>query len=250
MKKVLITGSNGFMGKNLSVELSRRGDVGVKGYDTDSNPDVLSSLVCEADFVFHLAGINRPQDDNGFMHGNLGLTKQIISILDESNKATPFLFTSSTQAELGNSYGISKKMSEDVVFNYGLKANVPVYVYRLTNAFGKWSLPNYNSVVSTFCHNIGHGLPISISDPEKQLDLIYIDDIVASFTNALDGSIADSHKILSVNPTYTITIAELAYKIAKLKDGKHTLVDSPDLTDEFTRKLHTTFLSYLPVDGF
>lgn len=249
MKTVLITGSNGFVGKNLVAALSRREDVILTGFDIDSDSATLSSLVCEADIIFHLAGVNRPQHEDEFRTGNTGLTQTVISHLAENGKAPPLVITSSTQAVLDNPYGVSKRLAEDAVFAYGRETGAPVYVFRLTNAFGKWSRPNYNSVVSTFCHNIANGLPISISDPARQVELVYIDDIIAAFVGILDDRAPASNTCLTVGPTYTVTLGELADKVQQLQDVRGTLV-IPDLSDEFTRKLHATFLSYLAKDNF
>src|ERR1039457_1758648 len=249
MKTVLITGSNGFIGKNLAAALFRHADIIVACFDIDDDPACLAGLLKEADIIFHLAGVNRPQHEDEFRFGNVGLTQTIISQLVEDNKKTPIIITSSTQAELDNPYGISKLQAEDAVFAYGNKTCSPVYVYRLTNVFGKWSRPNYNSVVSTFCHNIANGLPITISNPNHLVDLVYIDDVISAFLEILDGRTPASSTYLTVGPIYTISLEELAGKVHQLSDVRRTLV-VPDLSDEFTRKLHATFLSYLAKDQF
>jgi UDP-2-acetamido-2,6-beta-L-arabino-hexul-4-ose reductase len=249
MKTILVTGSKGFVGKNLLVALSRRDDVKVLGFDVDDDEGTLDSYLREADIVYHLAGVNRPKNENEFQTGNAGLTERIVASLQDTARRVPIVLTSSTQAALDNPYGISKKAAEEAVFAYGRETVAPVYVFRFTNVFGKWSRPNYNSVVSTFCHNIAHGLDITISDPAREMELVYIDDIVAEFTRILDGSVPGSQTWMTVNPTYRITLRDLADKIFQFRDIRKTLV-IPDLSDEFTRKLHATYLSYLDKEDF
>jgi len=249
MKNILITGSEGFIGKNLRVALQRRDDVRILTYDVGIDPAELPSLLSRADIVFHLAGVNRPKNEDEFKTGNKGLTEQIVATLIERGNKTPLIISSSTQAALDNPYGISKKEAEDAVFSYGSVTGAPVYVFRFTNVFGKWSRPNYNSVVSTFCHNIAHGLDITINDPAREMELVYVDDIVADFLKILDGALSSSHECLTVSPTYRITLQALANKIYELRDIRKTLV-IPDLSDDFIRKLHATYLSYLDTQDF
>jgi UDP-2-acetamido-2,6-beta-L-arabino-hexul-4-ose reductase len=244
MKNVLVTGSKGFVGKNLLVELSRREDVKVLGFDVGDDAAVLGKYLREADIIYHLAGVNRPRHVEEFASGNTGLTQTVVSHLAEYGRKTVIVMSSSTQATLDNPYGVSKKAAEDSVFAYGRETGAPVYVYRFTNIFGKWSRPNYNSVVSTFCHNIAHGLDITISDPAREMELVYIDDIVAEFIRVLEGSIPPSNTWKTVTPTYRVTLGELADKTMQLRGIRDTLL-IPDLSDEFTRKLHATYLSYL-----
>lgn len=249
MKTVLITGSSGFVGKNLLAALSRQDDVQVRGFDVADVPTSLPSLVREADIIFHLAGVNRPQSVEEFTTGNAGLTQTIVSLLKEQGKKTPLVLSSSTQAVLDNPYGVSKQQAEEAVFGYGGETGAPVYVFRFTNIFGKWSRPNYNSVVSTFCHNIARNLPITISNPANEVELVYIDDIIAAFLEILAGGRPGSMNPQTVGPTYRITLAALAENIGRIRDIRATLV-IPDLSDEFTRKLHATYLSYLEPDDF
>ena len=249
MKNVLVTGSKGFVGKNLLVALSRRDNIKVLGFDVDDDVTTLDRYLHRADIVYHLAGVNRPQNIAEFASGNTGLTQTIVSLLAEYGRKPAIVMSSSTQAEMDNPYGISKKAAEDAVFAYELDTGAPVYVYRFTNVFGKWSRPNYNSVVSTFCHNIAHDLPITISDPAREMELVYIDDIVAEFIRIFDGSVPGSQTCMAATPTYRITLQELADKIFQFRDIRKTLV-IPDLSDNFTRKLHATYLSYLDEEDF
>lgn len=249
MKTVLVTGSKGFVGRNLLVELSRHEDVTVLDFDVDDNMETLAGFLKEADTIFHLAGVNRPKNIDEFAEGNTGLTQTIVSLLAECGRTPAIVMSSSTQAALDNPYGLSKKAAEDVLFEYAAGTGAPVYVYRLTNVFGKWSRPNYNSVVSTFCYNISHGLDINISDPANIIELVYIDDVIAEFAGVLSGKVKSSSQCLSASPTYRITLGELAERIYRLRDIRASLV-IPDLADDFTKKLHATYLSYLEPDDF
>jgi UDP-2-acetamido-2,6-beta-L-arabino-hexul-4-ose reductase len=248
-KTILVTGSSGFIGKNLCVALSRRQDVNVLCFDANDDPRLLKGHLAKADIIYHLAGVNRPQNVAEFAEGNTGLTQSIISILDRHGRTPAIIMSSSTQAELNNPYGLSKKEAEDILFAYAAGSGAPVYVYRLTNVFGKWSRPNYNSVVSTFCYNIAHGLEITFSDPANELELVYIDDVVTEFIAVLAGKREGPDTCLGVGPTYRITLAELAERIYRFRDIRATL-EIPDLSDDLTRKLHATYLSYLEPTDF
>lgn len=249
MKNVLITGSNGFVGRNLTVSLGQRKDVKVVGFDIDDDQTTLSSLVAEADFVFHLAGVNRPLNVEEFTTGNTGLTQTVVSLLQKHGKKTPLVITSSTQAAQDNPYGVSKRVAEDAVFAYGRDTGTPVFVFRLPNVFGKWCRPNYNSAVATFCHNIANELPIQINDSNVEMNLVYIDDVVDSFIAALDGAVAVEDGFCKVQPVHTAKLEEIA---ALLRSFRRSRQDRsiPDMADPFTKKLYSTYLSYLPVDRF
>jgi UDP-2-acetamido-2,6-beta-L-arabino-hexul-4-ose reductase len=249
MKTVLITGSNGFVGKNLSVTLAQRPDIKITGFDVADDPATLSTLVAEADFIFHLAGVNRPQSPEEFTTGNTGLTETIIALLQSQGRPTPFLLSSSTQALQDNPYGISKRDAEEVVFAYGRQSGAPVFVYRLPNVFGKWCRPNYNSAVATFCHNIAHDLPIQINDPNVLMTLVYIDDVVDSFLAALDGQPIIEGQYCVVDPVHTIKLGAIVELLHSFKSSRSDR-NIPDMADPFTKKLYATYLSYLPVDQF
>lgn len=246
---VLVTGSSGFIGKNLCIALSRRQGVNVLCFDANDDPRLLEEHLAKADIIYHLAGVNRPRNVAEFTEGNTGLTQSIISILDRHGRTPAIIMSSSTQAESDNPYGRSKKDAEDILFVYAAGSGAPVYVYRLTNVFGKWSRPNYNSVVSTFCYNIAHGLKITFSDPANEVELVYVDDVVTEFIAVLDGKREASAASLGVGPTYRITLAELADKIYRFRGIRATL-EIPDLSDDLTRKLHATYLSYLEPTDF
>jgi len=242
MKTVLVTGSEGFIGRNLIVRLQELDNVAIKSFDKEDNIDALNKLLWESDFMFHLAGVNRPDNVEEFEKVNVGLTRTIIELLEEMNKKIPIVITSSIQAELDNPYGKSKKMAEDKLIKYASKNSVPVYIYRLPNVFGKWSRPNYNSVVSTFCYNISHNLDITISNPRKELKLVYIDDVIDEFVSLLNK---DFHKYYyNIKRTFNVTLGELADKLYEIRDIRNTLI-VPDLSNNFMKFLHATYLSYL-----
>jgi len=250
MKKVLVTGSNGFIGKNLIEGLKRCEDVEIKAFDIEDDTNNLAAHLKEANIIFHLAGVNRPEKVEEFETGNVGLTQTVVDILQELERNIPIVFSSSIQATLDNPYGISKRKAEDILIEYSREKDVKIYIYRFPNVFGKWCRPNYNSVVATFCHNISHGLDILISGVNKKLELVYVDDVVAEFLNVLSQEREDKgeyyHKI---ERTFKITLGELAEKIYQLKDVRKTLV-VPDLSDDFMKCLHATYLSYLDKDDF
>jgi len=250
MKTVLVTGSEGFIGKNLIVRLKELDNVEIKSFDKEEDADTLKKFLKESDFIFHLAGVNRPEKVEEFKKVNTGLTKSVIDLLEEMNKKIPIVITSSIQAELDNPYGKSKKMAEDELIKYSKKNRVPVYIYRLPNVFGKWSRPNYNSVVSTFCYNICHNIDIIISDSEKELELVYIDDVVEEFISLLNRKNVDFHQYhYNIKRTFKITLGELADRLYEIRDIRNTLT-MPDLSNDFTKYLHATYLSYLDKDDF
>jgi len=249
MRTVLITGAAGFIGRNLVAALNRRDDVRLILFDVDTEPGVLDAGLAEADLVYHLAGVNRPKDESEFVTGNTGLTKQMLARLAELGRLPVFVLSSSTQAELDNPYGRSKKAAEDAVLKFNDKSGAPVCVYRFPGIFGKGSRPNYNTVVATFCHNIARGLDITVNDPNREMELAYIDDVVASFLRHLDGVPDPSRQRYSVDRTFRVTLRELAERIRRLHAIRETLT-VPDLDDDLMKCLHATFLSFLPEDGF
>lgn len=249
MKTVLITGSEGFVGRNLRVSLQGRADLRLLTFDIHDDPAVLPGLLQQADFVFHLAGINRPQNPEEFQAGNTALTEQVCRSLAAGNRRVPIVLSSSTQAALDNPYGVSKRGAEEAVLAYGRMTGVPVYVYRLSNVFGKWCRPNYNSGVATFCHNIAHDLPIQVNDPSIVMNLVYIDDVVRIFAELLDGPPAATDGFCSVQPVHTITLGEIVALIRSFRESREQR-SIPDMSDPFSKKLYSTYLSYLPVDQF
>ncbi len=269
MKKVLITGAKGFIGKNLVATLKLIKDIDVKTFDIEDNDETLETYLKEVDFIFHLAGINRPKSDEEFTVGNVGLTQKIINKLEELNKNTPILITSSIQAELNNAYGISKKQAEESLIEYSKKNSAKTYIFRLPNVFGKWCRPNYNSVVATFCSNIANSLEITINDESKELELVYIDDVVKEFISAMEAYVEANEEVeesleeiaaakeldilnqcyYKIPVSFKVTLGEIARKIYGFKESRKNLM-VPNLEDDFTKNLYSTYLSYLPVDKF
>lgn len=243
---VLVTGANGFIGKHVVSKLERLGDTVFK-YDIDSSEADLLDYISKADFVIHLAGINRPLTVEEFYEGNTNFTKHLVDLIKESKKVLPIIMSSSTQAELDNDYGRSKKMGED----YLLESGLPVYVYRLANVFGKWCRPNYNSAAATFCYNIAHELPITIRDREYIVHYNYVEDIVNEFVFTIKNRGSTGAKeILSVNPIYDCFLGRLAdllyYFKGEIESDRHL----PLIHDEFELKLFKTFCDYLTEDGY
>lgn len=247
--KILITGAKGFVGNNLVAELRNQGFQDLLEYDVDTDPALLDGYAASCEFVFHLAGVNRPKEQTEFMTGNFGFTSQLLDALKKNGNKAPVLITSSTQAAFDNPYGQSKKAGEELIFQYGKENGVKVFVYRLPNVFGKWCRPNYNSAVATFCHNIAHGLPIQVNDPNVVMNLVYVDDVVASFIDKLKNGKPDAEIYSEVTPVHTIKLGEIADLINSFKSSRETL-QVPDMGDAFTKKLYSTYLSYLPEDQF
>ena len=244
--KILLTGANGFIGKNLSVILSRNRHE-VFAYDLDNTDEDLKRFIDKADFAVHLAGINRPLTVEEFYDGNTNFTAKLVDFVKKSHKKLPIIMSSSIQASLENDYGKSKKMAEDLLLNSGL----PVYVFRLANVFGKWCRPNYNSAAATFCYNIAHNLPISIRDENYVVHYNYVEDICNEFLKIIEQKDhSGSKEILSIDPTYDCSLGKLAelleYFKAEIESDRHL----PLLHDEFELKLFKTFCDYLSEPGY
>lgn len=247
--KLLITGARGFIGKNLIAELRNRGYDDLYCCDRDTPNEELQQYLSDCKFVFHLAGINRPDNPREFMEGNCDFTTTLIEGLRAQRNCVPVLMTSSIQAELDNPYGISKRAGEEVLIAYGQETGVRVLLYRLPNVFGKWCKPNYNSVIATFCHNIAHDLEIQIDNPDTMMNLVYIDDVVGEFIDGLEGKENRIGETCRVSTTYTATLRWLAQRIRSFKESRSTLM-IPDMKNELEKKLYSTYLSYLPEENF
>lgn len=246
--KVLVTGADGFIGKNLCVTFQRRTDVEVIKFTRESNAGELPGLVAQVDFIFHLAGVNRPKNDAEFFEGNADLTKLICDAIRETERKIPVILSSSIQAERMNPYGRSKLQAEMHLLNLYMETENPVYIYRLPNVFGKWCKPNYNSVVATFCHNISHDLPIQINDPSAPLTLVHIGDVVSSFMRVMRELPKETLHI-DVAPVYNTTVGELADQLMQFKKSRETLVTEA-VGDGFMRVLYATYISYISPDQF
>ena len=247
--KILVTGAKGFVGKNIIAELKNKGYTDIFEYDLGTEESLLEKYTKECEFVFHLAGVNRPKDEHEFMEGNFGFTSVLLDLLKKNNNKAPVLITSSVQAEKENPYGISKKAGEDLLFAYSKETEAKVLVYRLPNLFGKWSRPNYNTVVATFCYNIARDIEIQISNPDAALDLCYIDDVLDEFIRALGNMETKKDEYCYVPIVHNIKLGDLAKMIRSFKESRSNL-SVPNMGDELTKKLYSTYLSFLPEDKF
>ncbi len=246
---ILITGAKGFIGRNLTAELKNRNYLNIFEYDIDTDETMLNQFCKDADFIFHLAGVNRPKDVSEFMEGNFGFTSDLLNLLKKHGNNCPIMISSSIQAELDNPYGKSKKAGEDVMTEYGKATGSKVLVYRFPNVFGKWCRPNYNSAVATFCSNIVNDLPIKVNDENVIMNLVYIDDVVNELISALEGKENRVGGFCEVPVVHTITLGEIVKLIYSFKQSREDL-SVPSMNDEFAKKLYSTYLSYLPKDKF
>ena len=247
--RVVITGANGFIGSNLITTLRRDADIEIIPFDVGANEDDLEKALASADFLVHLAGVNRPQNEAEFKTGNTDFTQVVCDLLVKHGRRIPVVLTSSAQAEMDNPYGASKKGAEGIVSEYAEKHGGTALIYRLTNVFGKWCRPNYNSAVATFCHNIARNLPITISDRNNQLRLVHIDDVVSCFREDLLSSHTGGVKQREATPTYQLTLGDLVDQLESFRGMRESLL-VPDLEPEFVQKLYSTYLSYLEDDAF
>ena len=246
MQTVLITGSRGFIGKNLLAHLAEMNEVRVLAVHWDDSDNIWKDLIAQADKIVHLAGVNRPEDPEEFEQGNVGLTKKICTFAAEANHRPHIIMSSSIQARLDNAYGASKKRAEEELKKYSAEAYAKVSIIRLKNVFGKWCRPNYNSVVATFCHNIACDKPIEIRDPTFELELVHVDDVVATILEELKSTVSEEQIVEHGNemPSAQIRLGELAERIQEFRDmGSSLLI--PDLSDPFVQQLYSTFLSYV-----
>ncbi len=242
---ILVTGSKGFIGKNLIERLLRIENIRVYEFDKENSLNEIESYINDIDFIFHFAGVNRPKKVSDFYEGNNGLTKDIIKIIENNHRKIPILISSSIQAENDNDYGKSKFKSEELLKKYSKDNNVEVFIYRLPNVFGKWSRPNYNSVIATWCYNITHDLGIVVNDENTMLNLVYIDDVVEQFIKHLDKKDIKTE----ISPIYKKTLGEIKNLLNQFKESRTNLI-IPRVGNGFERALYSTYLSYLPTDKF
>lgn len=259
--KILVTGAKGFVGKNLVAELKNIKDGKAKNYnltnditiyefDIDTPADLLDGFCRDCDFVFNLAGVNRPENPDEFMKGNFGFASTLLDTLKKYNNTCPVMLSSSTQAELDNPYGKSKRAGEELFFEYGRQTGARVLVYRFPNVFGKWCRPNYNSAVATFCNNIANDLPIQVNDRNHKMTLVYIDDVVRELISALSSEETREGEFCKVPVEHSTTLGEIVDLIYSFKESRNNL-SVPDMTDGgFAKKLYSTYLSYLPKGKF
>ena len=246
--RVLITGSDGFIGNNLVVSLGERENFSVIEFSKQDSFTNLENAIKETDFIVHLAGVNRPIDEKDFQKVNVDFTQDICDIIEKLNKEIPIVFASSTQAELDNPYGRSKLAAEKILQNLEKDFGNPVYIYRLPGVFGKWSKPNYNSVVATFCHNIANNLDISISDEALELRLVYIDDFIDNLLNLMLNP-KDKGGFIPVDFHYSITLGEIVKNLLLFRDSR-TSLETQDVGSGFKRALYSTYMSFLPKEEF
>ena len=255
--KVLVTGAKGFVGRNLCEALKNLRDGkdrtrpalqvdDVMEYDVDTTEGQLENYCREADFVFNLAGVNRPKESSEFMKGNYGFASILLNILRKYKNTCPVMLSSSIQAALDNPYGESKRAGEQLMFNYAKETGVQVFVYRFPNIFGKWCRPNYNSAVATFCHNIANDLPIQVNDPSTLLHLVYIDDVVKELLDALEGKAHVKGDYYEVPVVHDVSLGEIVDLLGKFHAQPATLVLPEIPADSFAKKLYSTYQSYLP----
>lgn len=245
--KIVVTGANGFIGKNLCAFLKENNENSIIEIDRETPIDKISQYLSEADFVYHLAGINRPSNDSEFNQGNTDFTHFICDELSKRNVPVPVMFSSSIQAEQNNPYGLSKVAAEDIIINYGNTSNSPYYIYRFTNVFGKWCKPNYNSFVATFCYNIINNIDININNPDASVNLIYIDDICHQLISLLESNSTSGYH--SITPVYSTTVGEVANLLTSFRDSRTNLVID-DVGNGFIRALYSTYISYFSPSQF
>ena len=246
---VLITGADGFIGRHLLLYLLEMDNIECILFTRSNNVDDLPKLLKNVDWVFHLAGINRPKFAEDFDSGNSELTVSLCDAIRATGRPIPVVFSSSIQAELENDYGKSKLAAETALFELSKTMGNPVFIYRLANVFGKLARPNYNSAVATFCHNIAHGLPIQINDPSANISLVYIDDVVEGFTDLLYEGDKKQEGFVELSPVYNIAVGELAEQLYRFKASRNNLtVDS--VGSGLIRALYSTYVSYLPPESF
>ena len=247
---ILITGARGFVGRNLVQTLRRRDDMEIIEYDIGFPEQQLVDGINKSDLIFHLAGVSRPSNPDDYEASNVGFTEEICSRLANAGRAPTIVFASSIQAELDNPYGRSKLHAEECLRQFSDTSGARVMVFRWTNLFGKWCRPNYNSVTATFCYNVARGLPFQVSDPSREIELVYVDDVVASLMAELDDNKSREQVVLArVKPTYRVTLGNLATTIQSLHDSRTNLT-LPDMSNKFIRCLYATYLSYLPENEF
>ncbi|MBO7277946.1 MAG: capsular polysaccharide biosynthesis protein CapF [Bacteroidales bacterium] len=255
--KVLVTGAKGFVGKNLVAQLNNikdgkarcYGDLKVDAvyeYDIDSTIEELDAFCKDCDFVFNLAGVNRPQNQEEFMQGNFGFASTLLDTLKKHGNKCPVMISSSTQAALDNPYGESKRAGEQLMFSYAEETGAKVLVYRFPNLFGKWCRPNYNSAVATFCNNIANDLPIQVNDPKVVLNLVYIDDLVDEMIAALKGEENRTEEFCEVPIVHNVSLGEIVDLIYGFAEQPKTLIVPEIPYNSFAKKLYSTYLSYLP----
>jgi UDP-2-acetamido-2,6-beta-L-arabino-hexul-4-ose reductase len=243
--RILVTGAEGFIGKNLITGLKNQNYTDIDQYDKDTELTLVDKYCKEADFVFHLAGVNRPNNEIEYIEGNVDFTSFLLNTLKKYNNCCPVMFSSSIKASQDSEYGKSKKAGEDVLLSYSKETGAKVLIYRFPNVFGKWSRPNYNSAVATFCYNVAHDLPLTVSNPDIIMNLVYVDDLVEELIRALKGEESRKGDFCEVPIHHSTTLGRIAELIQTFKQGRENL-SIPNMSDALTKKLYSTYLSFLP----
>ena len=246
---ILVTGANGFVGRNLCVHLKEAGYLDIVTITRADNAESIEDKVKKADFIYHLAGINRPEDDSEFKKGNTDLTKKIVEILITNDRTCPIVLTSSIQAELNNPYGVSKAGAESAIAAYRKKTGSVAYIYRLPNVFGKWCKPNYNSAVATFCYNTINDLPITVHNATAPLNLVYIDDVCHTFVSLLSDTPSRGTVFCKIEPVYKTTVGTVVNLLSDFKQSRTSLITNK-VGSGFLRALYSTYLSYFKPEQF
>ena len=246
--RVLVTGANGFVGKNLAVHLRERAGIEIMRFVRGDSIADLEQKVAQAEFIFHLAGVNRPKSEDEFTEGNSDLTRALCAAIERTGRQVPVVYASSIQAAMPNAYGRSKRAAEEALRALTASTGSPVYIFRLPNVFGKWCRPNYNSAVATFCHNIAHDLPIQVNDPAAELRLVYVDDVVAAFLAKLD-QVATPAEFEEVHPVYHTSVGALADQLKAFKASRANLVTEA-VGSGLTRALYSTYITYFEPEQF
>ncbi|MFA7580139.1 NAD-dependent epimerase/dehydratase family protein [Castellaniella sp.] len=253
--RILITGADGFIGRNLRQHLSTRADIELVCHTRAQGYQALPALLAGVDVVFHLAGVNRPQDPAEFTAGNVGLTRQLLAAAEAEMRRTgrsiEVVYTSSTQAQRDNPYGASKRAAEALMHEYATRTQAPVHVFRLPNVFGKWSRPDYNSAVATFCYRVARGQAIEVHDPDAALSLVYVDDVIAAFLALIDGATlpTDADGFAQVQPVYPTTVGAVAAAIRSFAASRQSLI-TERVGSGLLRALYATYVSFLPPASF
>jgi len=246
--KVLVTGSDGFIGKNLREYLNRK-EIEVYTFSKKNTIKDLEEVIQVVDFIFHLAGVNRTVEVDEFYKGNSNLTQTLVDLIIKHHKKIPILLSSSSQVGNSSDYGKSKEKSEEIIINYAKNSSVECFIYRLPNVFGKWSKPNYNTVISTWCYNITRGLSIEVNNRDIKLTLVYIDDVINSFGSKLYRSQENSELYCNISTIYTRTLGQIEELLYQFKESRINLL-IPHIATDFERALYATYLSFLPKDNF
>lgn len=247
--KILVTGSNGFIAKNLIVELRNRGYEDLLLCNRDTSMEELEQYIEKCDVLVHLAGVNRPIREEEYYIENVGFTEKLIKLLENNHKKISMLFSSTIHTGRHKCYEESKQQGEKILQEYARESGSSLFIFRLPNVFGKWCRPNYNSVVATFCYNVSHGLDIKVNDPDVWMNLVYIDDVVNEFISCIDQGSEAVSEYVEISQSYQTTVGEVARAIMSFKQGREQL-ETPYVGNPLIKKLYSTYLSYMEPEDY